>query len=122
MKNTEQKNHKFNMVMLKRLTLIHEMIKNGNYPNSNKIQDRIFDKTGTKPSITTIGRDILGLKLWFDAPIEYDFAHRGYYYTEEFNLEYTSVSQNDVFYLMAAKTLCENFKSSPMYNDIVNTI
>jgi predicted DNA-binding transcriptional regulator YafY len=69
-KNAEEK------VKLSRIALIDEIIRSGKYPNSEELAAEL------EVSPRTILRDIDYLKYSYDAPIEYDFNKRGFYYTE----------------------------------------
>ena len=69
-----------------RLLHIEQLIKTMNYPN---VPD-LMRETGM--SRATIMRDLDSLKDDYDAPIEYDFYHRGYYYTDE-NYKIRNVNQ-----------------------------
>ena len=69
-KNSEEK------VKLSRIARIDEEIRSGRYPNSEELAAKM------EVSPRTILRDIEFLKLYYDAPIEYDFTRRGFYYTE----------------------------------------
>jgi predicted DNA-binding transcriptional regulator YafY len=63
-------------VKLSRIARIDEEIRSGRYPNSEEL--------AAKMEVTprTILRDIDYLRTMYDAPIEYDFNKRGFYYTE----------------------------------------
>ena len=70
-KNGEEK------VKLSRIARIDEEIRSGKYPNSEELAAKL------EVSSRTILRDIEFLKYSYDAPIEYDFAKRGFYYTRD---------------------------------------
>jgi len=78
----EQKRHAVTHLMLERLVGIHKKIKSGSYPNTRQLAEEFNEGKG----IATISRDIEFLRDRFGAPIEYDSAHRGYYYTEDFEM------------------------------------
>jgi len=69
-KNCEEK------VKLSRIARIDMEIRSGKYPNSEELADEL------EVSPRTILRDIDYLRYSYDAPIEYDFNKRGFYYTE----------------------------------------
>ena len=69
-KNSEEK------VKLSRIARIDEIIRSGKYPNSEELAVEL------EVSSRTILRDIDYLKYSYDAPIEYDFNMRGFFYTE----------------------------------------
>ena len=67
---------------LPRIYRIDAEIATGKYPNKSDLAKILLNDWG-KVSISTIGRDIDFLRDRFNAPIEYDAYHRGYYYTEK---------------------------------------
>jgi len=69
-KNGEEK------VKLSRIARIDAEIRSGRYPNSEELAAKL------EVSPRTILRDIDYLKDFYDAPIDYDFFKRGFYYTE----------------------------------------
>ena len=80
------KETKPNHQMLERLIYIHKRIKAGKYPNCTFLSKKL------ECSIPTINRDIEFLRDRFLAPIEYDSAKKGYYYTQEYNMPLNSIS------------------------------
>ena len=66
--------------MLERLVGIHKKIKSGTFPNTRQLAEEFNSGKG----IATISRDIEFLRDRFGAPIEYDYEHRGYFYTSDF--------------------------------------
>ena len=77
---------------LKRIKIIHKMIKSCNYPNAeelleacnNGLRDNL--PASKEYKILTIYRDIQFMKKVFAAPIDYDFSEKGYYYCKNFTL------------------------------------
>jgi predicted DNA-binding transcriptional regulator YafY len=69
-KNGEEK------VKLSRIVRLDEEIRSGKYPNSEELAAKM------EVNPRTILRDIEYLRTFYDAPIEYDFNKRGFYYTE----------------------------------------
>jgi proteasome accessory factor B len=69
-KNSEEK------VKFSRLLRIDAAIRSGTYPNSEELAAK------EEVSPRTILRDIDYLRYSYDAPLEYDFIKRGFYYTE----------------------------------------
>ena len=85
--NTIKKNN--TNLRLERIILIHKEIKKGKLPCTNKLRDicrKALDSE--KLSTATISRDIDFLRGRFHAPIEYDSSKKGYYYSEDFELEF----------------------------------
>lgn len=58
----------------------------------------------------------------FLAPIEYDSAKKGYYYTGEYNMPLNSISTKNLMALSSAKILLSNYKGTPIYDDLCNVI
>ncbi len=81
------KDSKLSNMKLERLVFIHHCFQQGRYMNKNQLQTELMRHFGlAKLGISTITRDLEFLRDRFDAPIEYDFFHKGYHYTEEFEL------------------------------------
>jgi len=59
-----------------RILLIDELIRSGSYPNAVSMSKKM------EVSDRTIQRDIEYLRLFDNAPLEYDALRRGYFYTE----------------------------------------
>jgi len=96
-KNGEEK------VKMRRLALIDEEIRSNKYPNSEELAAKL------EVSPRTILRDIEYLKYSYDAPIEYDFNKRGFYYTEpNFFIRSVMLSKEEIetitFYDLISKT------------------
>ncbi len=74
---------------LDRIVFIHQEIKKGNFPSTNKLRDKCRDQFASgKLSTATISRDIEYLRTRFRAPIEYDAIRKGYYYPSDFTLSF----------------------------------
>jgi len=96
---------------LPRIYFIDKEIASGKYPNTRTLANAY--ETGT----ATISRDIEFLRDMMNAPIEYDFGRKGYYYTEKtFRLPAALCSAEDVLALGMAKTLLSLYKNTPIYN------
>ncbi len=92
-KDSKDSGKRMTYPMLERLGFIHSLIASGSYPNCNTIQQQCLRKLreqASSLSISTILRDIERLVDTFGAPIEYDKSRKGYYYTEEFDLDLTN--------------------------------
>lgn len=116
MENT--KKHVMTHLMLERLVGIHTKIKSGTYPNTKKLAEEFNEGKGT----ATISRDIEFLRDRFGAPIEYDPIHRGYYYSENFEMPLNTITSQKLSSLFAAKMMLANFKGSPLYEEVSNVI
>jgi len=78
-------------VKLSRIARIDAEIRAGNYPNSEELAAKM------EVSPRTILRDIDYLRYSYDAPIEYDFFKKGFYYTEpNFFIKSVMLTKDDV--------------------------
>lgn len=76
-------------IMLERLVIIHNEIKKGTYPSTNKLRDKCRKEFNCeKLSTATLSRDIAFLRDRFRAPIEYDPSIKGYYYSSDYELKF----------------------------------
>jgi predicted DNA-binding transcriptional regulator YafY len=95
---------------LPRVYFIDKEIASGKFPNTKTLAKTY--ETGT----ATISRDIEFMRDRLDAPIEYDYFHKGYYYTEKtFRLPAAFTSADDMLALGMAKTLLSLYKNTPIY-------
>ena len=80
----KKKNSKSSYDKIARLVIIHRMIKNGNYPSSERIINTCRNKLELDGyTESTKCRDLDFLRDFFRAPLEYDHFQRGYYYTDK---------------------------------------
>lgn len=98
--------------MLERISHIHRKIKSGCYPNTKQLAFEL------ESSLATISRDLDYMRDRMNAPIEYDFTHRGYHYTEDFEPAIQNhLSGKDLKVLISAKTLLSHYKNTPIYDE-----
>jgi predicted DNA-binding transcriptional regulator YafY len=72
--------------------------------------------TEWETSESTINRDIEYMRVMLKAPIEYDYKHKGYYYTEKkFKLPAGFASAEELLALGMTKTLLSLYKDTPLY-------
>lgn len=102
------KNKIFTKPLLKRLIFLDKEISSGTYPNKNSISKKY------QISLKTVQRDIDFLKTQYDAPIEYDFTRKGFYYYREFSLCPLKLSEGDFFMLAVTEKVLEQYKDSPI--------
>ncbi len=76
-----------------RIQWLHKRLVNGSYPNARRLAERF------RISPRQAQRDIDFLKKKMGAPIEYDAARRGFYYSAPFQLPLLLTSDNDDVYL-----------------------
>ena len=123
-KKTKTPERKLNKKMLERIIIVHNAIKSGMYPNVRKLQRLYCEQTGySNVGEATIYRTLDALSVNFHAPLKFDRAKGGYCYMDD-NWEFAlnSVSEQEIFYLSAAKTLLASFEGSPVYNAIAEAI
>ena len=96
---------------LPRLYFIDREIASGKYPNTPALAKAY------ETSIPTISRDIEFMKDMLNAPIEYDFKRKGYFYTEKtFRLPAAFTSAEDMLAMGMAKTLLSLYRNTPIYD------
>jgi len=95
---------------LHRVYEIDREIASGKYPNTKTLAAEF--ETGT----ATISRDLEFMRDMMNAPIEYDYTRKGYYYTEKtFRLPAAFTSADDILALGMAKNLFSLYKETPIY-------
>lgn len=98
--------------MLERISHIHRKIKSGCYPNTKQLAYEL------ESGLATISRDLDYMRDRMYAPIEYDFTHKGYYYTEDFEPSIQNhLSDKDLRIMLSAKTLLSHYKNTPIYEE-----
>ena len=103
--------------MIERLSKIHEMIKTGNFPNSNDFANE------TESSAATISRDIEYMRDRMNAPIKYNYVQKGFFYTKNYEPNFQNyLSEKDLNTLIAAKNLLSHYKNTPIYKEACNII
>lgn len=108
-KQKEIKNNSYHT--LNWLMKIDQSIRNGEYPNANKLNK----KWGTEFSRSTFGRYIRTLQDDYEAPVEYDFKKNGYYYTDNtFFLKHVMLKEGELLTLSTILPLLEQYKNTPM--------
>ena len=103
--------------MLERISHIHRKIKSGCYPNTKQLAFEL------ESGLATISRDLDYMRDRMLAPIEYDFTHKGYYYTENFEPTMQNhLSDKDLRVLLSAKTLLSHYKNTPIYDEACSVL
>ena len=96
-------------VVLRRIHLIDAEIRKGIYPNTRYLAELL--EVGER----TISRDIDEMRNFYNAPIEYDRRHNGYYYTEDsFFIEDLSLSQSELLSMALFDKLLGEYRSTPL--------
>ena len=116
MENKQRESH----VKSLRLLQLEKAIQNMNYPSVERLMKEL------EVSRRTILRDIDELKLYYNAPIEYDRLRKGYYFTDEtFFVRNVLVSEGEVVAMAGILPLLERYDNTPLKETITkvyNTI
>lgn len=101
---------------------IDRAIRNGEYPNCNKLnKENVWGL-----SRSTLGRYINVLRDDFGAPIEYDFQKNGYYYTDNtFFIQQVMLKEGELLTLSTILPLLEQYNNTPMektYKDLMSKL
>lgn len=92
-----------------RLLQLAEFIRTENYPNAPKIGKHF------EISRSTVMRDIEFLQTRYNAPIEYDFEHKGYYYTDPtYMIKSVMLSEGELLTVSTLMPLMEQYKNTPL--------
>ena len=96
-------------VKTNRLLLIDKAIRAGKYPNANTLASL------AEVNPRTIQRDIEYMRDMYGAPLEYDPARRGYYYTEDnFYLKSVPITEGELFSIALFDQLLEQYRNTPL--------
>jgi predicted DNA-binding transcriptional regulator YafY len=96
---------------LARLYFIDREISAGKYPNTKTLAEAY--ETGT----ATISRDIEFMRDMLNAPIEYDYTLKGYYYTKKtYRLPAVYSTAENILALGMAKNMLHLYKNTPIYD------
>ena len=102
-----------NHVKSLRLLQLEKAIQNMNYPSVERLMDEL------EVSRRTILRDIDELKIYYNAPIEYDRLQKGYYFTDEtFFVRNVLVSEGEVVAMAGILPLLERYDNTPLKETI----
>jgi predicted DNA-binding transcriptional regulator YafY len=102
-KNAEEK------VRINRILKIDDAIRAKTYPNAVTLAKNL-EVTGR-----TILRDIEYLRLMYQAPIEYDYNRRGYYYSEEnFFIKSIMLTEGELFSVALFDQMLEQYRNTPL--------
>ncbi|MCQ2572933.1 MAG: WYL domain-containing protein [Treponema sp.] len=96
-----------------RILEIDKIIRSGTYPNAKKLQEYF------EVSRATINRDLEFLRDRYQAPIEYDFTRKGFYYSDEtFVIQDVMLSESEIFSIFAITPLLEQYRNTPLESSI----
>ena len=96
-----------------RLLQLEKAIQNMNYPSVERLMKEL------EVSRRTILRDIDELKIYYNAPIEYDRQQKGYYFTDEtFFVRNVLLSEGEVVAMAGILPLLERYDNTPLKETI----
>ncbi len=100
----------------RRILHIHRLLRGNFYPNAATIAENRNIECSTR----TIKRDIQYMKFDLNAPIEYDTAKNGYFYTEP-GWDLPSplmVTEGELFSLAIAEHILGQYRNAPVYSTL----
>lgn len=98
-----------NKIKTWRILETDKLIREGNFPNATDIA-RHFEI-----SRSTVCRDIDFLRIFYNAPIEFDQAKNGYYYTDKtFCLQKIDLTESELFTISTVYPLLKQYKNTPI--------
>jgi len=97
---------------LARLYFIDTEIASGKFPNTGYLA-----KKWEGISVSTISRDVEFMRVRLNAPIEYDAARRGYYYSEpQYRIPTGFSGADELLALGMAKNILTIYRDTPVYD------
>jgi predicted DNA-binding transcriptional regulator YafY len=96
-----------------RLLFIDQQIANGSYPNAVQLA------ADYEVSDRTIKRDIEYMRDLLDAPIEFDYRHNGYFFSEpNWRLPALTITESELFAITLASDVLVAYRNSPLYGKL----
>ena len=94
-----------------RLLKLEHLIKTLSYPNATDLRKKL------EVSLRTIMRDLEFLRDQYNAPIEYDSFHKGYYFTDKtFFVKRGMLSEAELLTVSTMLPLMDQYKNTPLEN------
>ena len=102
---------------LPRIYFIDKKIADGKFPNAPSLAKDY------ETSVASINRDIAYMRDMLNAPIEYDFFKKGFYYAEKtFRLAAAYATTDDLLALGMAKNLMELYRGTPIHDTALSLL
>jgi predicted DNA-binding transcriptional regulator YafY len=102
---------------LPRIYFIDQEIALGKFPNAPALAEKY------ETSVSSINRDIAYMRDMLNAPIEYDFYKKGFYYTKKtFRLAAAYAGADDILALAMAKNLMDLYRDTPIHDAALNLL
>ena len=113
MSKEEQKKKRESHVKSLRLLRLEKAIQSIPYPSVERLMKEL------EVSRRTILRDLEELKIFYNAPIEYDRLRKGYYYTDEtFFVKNVLISEGELVAMAGILPLLERYDNTPLKETI----
>ncbi|MBL7077002.1 MAG: WYL domain-containing protein [Kiritimatiellae bacterium] len=99
----------------RRLLFIDREIRKGRFPNCRSLAE------AWEVSSKTVQRDIDYLRYELNAPIDYDAAQFGFFYTEpSYRMPAISISESDLFAVCVAEQALRAFRNTPLHERLLS--
>lgn len=96
-----------------RILEIDKMIRSGSFPNAKKLCEHF------EVSRATIMRDLDFLRDRYEAPLEYDYNQKGFYYSDKsFAIQNVMLNESEVFSIFAIQPLLEQYRNTPLEGSV----
>lgn len=100
-------------VMVNRILAVDALIREGRYPNAAVIARKL------EVTQRTIQRDIEYMRDMYSAPIEYDYTHRGYFYSEpNFFIKSIVLTEGELFSIALFDHMLLQYRNTPLENNL----
>jgi len=102
---------------LERMLRIHQALQAGKFPNASRIAREI------EVSTKTIHRDIEFMRDRLNLPIEFDYFHKGFYYTAEVSAFPTmQITEGEIFALVVAEKALQQYRGTSFEKPLLSAI
>ncbi|GHV45867.1 WYL domain-containing protein [Spirochaetia bacterium] len=99
--------------MVNRILAVDSLIREGGFPNAATLAKKL------EMTPRTIQRDIEYMRDMYSAPIEYDYDHRGYYYSEpNFFIKSVLLTEGEFFSITLFDQMLEQYRNTPLEDDL----
>lgn len=100
-------------LFLERFIWFDDKIRSGNYPNASSLAEQF------EVAIKTAQRSIAYFRDRLNAPLEFSYLHKGYYYTEpNYRIPLMRLSQQEVWGLLVARQLLLDLESGGIGQEV----
>ncbi|HWX20457.1 MAG TPA: WYL domain-containing protein [Candidatus Binatia bacterium] len=96
---------------------IHQAIQSGAYPNATSLAVEL------EVSPKSIHRDLEFMRDRLDLPLEFDYAHRGFHYTEQVNAFPTvQMTEGELFALVVAEKALQQYRGTSFEKPLLSAL